>query len=242
MKNAHYLFEIWRGEGRAAGKYSRYEVPKSEISTVLEGIIYIIENLDPTVTARYACRMEICGSCSMEINGKPRMACSAIAEDLGTDTIRIAPMKHFEVVRDLVVDIEPMFDKYRKVKPYIVREDEDYSHELKQTPEEFRKYEQYSMCIKCGLCMSACPILGSNPDYLGPAPLTAALRYNLDSRDSGRKARVEIADTEDGTVRCHFAGECTEVCPKDVDPSFAIQKLRWEGVKQKISGIFRRDG
>lgn len=240
MSDDHYVFEIWRGDGKSKGKYSEYKVPKDKISTVLEGIIYVIEHLDPTVTARYACRMEICGSCAMDINGKPKMACSAIADHLGTDRIRIDPMKHFEVVKDLVVDIEPLFEKYKEVKPYIVREEEDYSHELKQTPEQFKKYEQYSMCIKCGLCMSACPIVGSNPDYLGPAPLTAILRYNLDSRDEGKKMRVYIADTEDGTVRCHFAGECTEVCPKDVDPSFAIQKLRWQGVKQKFAGIFKR--
>ncbi len=240
MSESHYEFEIWRSDGKGGGRYSRYKVPKHEVSTVLEGIIWVIENLDPTVTARYACRMEICGSCSMEINGKPRMACSTIVDELGTDRIRIDPMKHYEVVKDLVVDIEPLFDKYREAKPYIIREEEDYSHELKQTPEEFKLYEQFSMCIKCGLCMAACPIVGSNPDYLGPAPLTAILRYNLDSRDEGKKYRIELADTEDGTVRCHFAGECTEVCPKDVDPSFAIQKLRWEGVKEKFKGIFRR--
>lgn len=240
MSNEFYEFEIWRGMEGTKGSFSLYRVPRDAISTVLEGIIYVIENLDPTLTARYACRMEICGSCSMEINGKPRMACSTIAQDLHADRIRIEPLKHYKVVKDLVVDIEPLFDKYREAKPYIIRKEEDYSREIRQTPEQFKLYEQYSMCIKCGLCMAACPIVGTNPDYLGPAPLTAVLRYNLDSRDEGARYRLQIADTEDGTVRCHFAGECTEVCPKDVDPSFAIQKLRWDGVKQGFRDLFRR--
>lgn len=240
MPEEYYEFEVWRGTDRKQGKFSVYRVPRNKISTVLEGITYIIENLDPTLTARYACRMEICGSCSMEINGKPRMACSTIAEDLRSDRIKVEPLKHYPVIKDLVVDIEPFFDKYRSVKPYIIREKEDYTEPLSQTPAQFKKYEQYSMCIKCGLCMAACPIVGTNPDYLGPAPLTAVLRYNLDNRDQGRKYRIEIADSEDGTVRCHFAGECTEVCPKDVDPSFAIQKLRWDGVKHSFKMIFKR--
>lgn len=241
MSEDHYEFKVWRSEGEKAGKYSAYKVPKSEISTVLEGLLYIIENLDPTVTARYACRMEICGSCAMEINGKPRMACSTIANKLGTETITVDPMKHYRVVKDLVVDIDPLFDKYKKGQPYIIRKEEDYSKELLQSPKQFKMYEQYSMCIKCGLCMAACPIVGTNPDYMGPAPLTAVLRYNRDSRDEAGKYRIKISESDDGTVRCHFAGECTEVCPKDVDPSFAIQKLRWDGVKDKFRGFFGRN-
>ena len=240
MAGNDYKFEIWKGDKNSKGKIFTYSVPRDKISTVLEGITYVIENLDPTLTARYACRMEICGSCSMEINGKPRMACSTIAEDLGTSTIRVEPLKHFEVIKDLVVDIQPLFDKYKEVKPYIIREDEDSKEKMLQTPEEFKLYEEYSMCIKCGLCMAACPILATDPDYLGPAPLAAIARYNLDSRDQGSRYRLEIAEGENGVDRCHFAGECAEVCPKDVNPSFAIQKLRWETVKADVKRAFRR--
>lgn len=241
MPSDSYNFEIRRMNESGKTRIDRYSVPKKRISTVLEGLIYISENLDGTLSFRHSCRMEICGSCSMEINGKPRMACSTIAEGLGKDTIKIAPLPHYEVIRDLVVDIEPFFDKYRKVKPYIIREEEEKPEgELLQTPEQFRDYEQYSMCIKCGLCVAACPISGTDGDYLGPAALVAALRHNLDNRDQGKAQRLEIVGSEEGTIRCHLAGECTEVCPKDVDPSLAIQKLRRSGIYYEFGSFLRR--
>ncbi len=241
MSGENYTFEVRRTNLDGRTRIDRFEVPKSKISTVLEGLIYINENLDGTLSFRHSCRMEICGSCSMEINGKPKMSCSTIAESLKTDKIRIGPLPHYEVIKDLVVDIEPFFDKYRQVKPYIIREEPDSSTgELLQTPEQFKVYEQYSMCIKCGLCLAACPISGSDDEYLGPAALVAALRYNLDNRDQGKGERLDIVGNEHGTSRCHFAGECSEACPKDVDPSLAIQILRRQGVGHEIKSIFRR--
>lgn len=240
MSGNEYEFTIKRKDDHGKVSYSDYSVPKDRISTVFEGLLYIKENLDQTLSMRYSCTMEICGSCAVEVNGKPKMACSTIASSLKTDKIRVEPIRHFDVIKDLVVDLDSFFDKYRKGLPYIIREDDgDYSSELLQTPEQFQKYEQYSMCIKCGLCMAACPIVGTDEDYLGPASLTAVLRYNLDSRDEGGKYRLEAIGTEEGTSRCHYAGECSEVCPKGVDPSSAIQKLRWQVFKHEISGLIR---
>ncbi len=242
MTRAEYEFNVKRKDDGGRVSYSRYMVPKDRISTVLEGLIYITENLDQTLSVRYSCRMEICGSCGMEINGKPKMACSTIASKLGTDKIRVEPLKHYNVVKDLVVDIDPFFEKYREGLPYIIRSDDgNYSSELKQTPEEFKEYEKYSMCIKCGLCLDACPIAGTDPDYIGPAAMAGVLRYNLDSRDQGSKYRLEIINGEEGTSRCHFVGECSEACPKGVDPSFAIQLLRSQGLKHEMAKIFRRE-
>ena len=241
METENYVFLIKRDDNNGNSRFDRFNVPKKKISTVLEGLVYISENLDGTLSFRHSCRMEICGSCSMQINGKPRMACSTIAESLGTDTIRVSPLPHYPVIKDLVVDIDPFFEKYRKVKPYIIREDDkEPAVELLQTPEQFKIYEQYSMCIKCGLCLAACPISGSDGDYLGPAALAAALRFNLDSRDQGTPIRLEITGGENGTSRCHYAGECTEVCPKDVDPSKAIQLLRRSGISHELKNAFRR--
>lgn len=241
MSSDEYVFEIRRQDEQGHVRTDSYNVPKKKISTVLEGLIYINENLDGTLSFRHSCRMEICGSCSMEINGKPRMACSTIAESLKKDRIKVGPLPHYEVLKDLVVDIDPFFDKYRVVKPYLIRNhDEQIQGELYQTPAQFKVYEQFSMCIKCGLCLAACPISGSDDDYLGPAALVAALRYNLDNRDQGSAERLEIVGGENGAARCHFAGECSEACPKDVDPSLAIQKLRRAGVGHEISSIFRR--
>lgn len=240
MSGNEYEFTIKRKNDEGKVYDSTYKVPKDKISTVFEGLLYIKENLDQTLAMRYSCTMEICGSCSVEVNGKPKMACSTIAASLKTDKIRVEPLKHFKVIKDLVVELDPFFDKYKKVKPYIMREDDGkYESELLQTHEQFEEYEKYSMCIKCGLCMAACPIVGTDEDYLGPAPLTAVLRYNLDSRDEGKGYRIEAIGTEEGTSRCHFAGECTEACPKGVDPSFAIQKLRWQVFKHEVSGLFK---
>lgn len=240
MSAESYDFEIRRQDDSGNVSYSSYRVPKKSISTVFEGLLYIKEHLDQTLSMRYSCTMEICGSCAVNINGKPKMACSTIAADLHTDHVKVEPMKHYKVIKDLVVDLDSFFDKYRSVKPYLIRDDEgDYSAELPQTPKQFKEYEQYSMCIKCGLCLSACPIVGTDEDYIGPAALTAVLRYNLDSRDQGKRFRLEAIGTEEGTSRCHFAGECSEVCPKGVDPSFAIQKLRWQSFKHEIGKVFR---
>lgn len=241
MVSENYEFVIKRKTEHGVSRQDRFLVPKKKISTVLEGLVYISENLDGTLSFRHSCRMEICGSCSMEINGKPKMACSTIAGSLGKGTIKVSPLPHYEVIKDLVVDIEPFFDKYRAVKPYVIRNNEDKpSSELLQTPEQFKLYEQYSMCIKCGLCLAACPISGSDEDYLGPAALAAALRFNLDSRDGGSGIRLEITDTDEGIARCHYAGECSEVCPKDVDPSKAIQLLRRAAISHELKKVFRR--
>ncbi|KJE48638.1 MULTISPECIES: succinate dehydrogenase iron-sulfur subunit [Acidiplasma] len=218
--------------------YDNYNVPADKASTVLEALLYIKENIDQTLSFRYSCRMEICGSCGMEINGRPRMACSTQLASLHSDIIKISPLPHYNVIKDLVVDFDPFFDKYKKVKPYIIRDDDgNYSAEIPQTPEQFNEFKGYAQCIKCGLCMAACPVVGTDENYLGPAPLTALFRYNIDNRDQGIMYRIDIANSDDGTSRCHFAGECTEACPKDVRPSFAIQKLRVQGLKYELKNI-----
>ena len=240
METENYEFSVKRKDDSGKVSFSIFQVPKSKISTVLEGLIYIKENIDQTLAFRFSCTMEICGSCSMVINGKPRMACSTIASSLRSDSIMVEPLSHYRVIKDLIVDIDPFFSKYREIKPYVISEDEGpYTSELKQTREEEKEYLDFSLCIKCGLCLAACPTMGSDPGYLGPAALTAALRYNLDSRDNGEMQRLEVVGTEDGASRCHYAGECTEVCPKNVDPSAAIQTLRRQSLKGEFSLLLR---
>ena len=162
--------------------------------TVLDGLHYIKENLDQTLAWRYSCRMGVCGSCGMLINGVPALACNTqILEVAGTGSA-LGPLPNFDIVRDLVPDLTAMFEKHRALTPFISRDEaeiNDPAGEYYQSPEDLERYLQFSFCIKCGCCMSACPTLATDTRYLGPMPLTQAFRYNNDTRDgaAGRASR-----------------------------------------------------
>lgn len=207
-----------------------YTVPVREGMTVLDGLHYIKDNLDPTLAWRYSCRMGICGSCGMLLNGRPSLACNTQILHIADVSLSVAPLPNFEIIRDLVPDLWTMFDKHRAVKPFVVRQDEteinDPSGEFCQSPEQLESYLQFTYCIKCGCCMAACPTLATDARYVGPMPLTAAQRYNADTRDEGRRDRSAVTGGSTGVFRCHYAGECSRVCPKGVDPARALQLLK----------------
>ncbi|HVO63826.1 MAG TPA: succinate dehydrogenase iron-sulfur subunit [Terriglobales bacterium] len=207
-----------------------YAVRVSAGMTVLDGLHYIKENLDPTLAWRYSCRMGICGSCGMLLNARPSLACNTQILHIADDNLTVAPLPNFVIIRDLVPDLWTMFDKHRLVKPYILRSDEaeinDPAGEFYQTPGQLESYLQFTYCIKCGCCMAACPTLATDARYLGPMPLTAAQRYNADNRDEGRHERNVVAGSSTGVFRCHYAGECSRACPKGVDPARALQLLK----------------
>ena len=207
-----------------------FDVPVYEGMTVLDGLHYIKDNLDSTLVWRSSCRMGVCGSCGMLLNGRPGLACTTQTLKIAKSTLAIAPLPNFDIIRDLVPDLSMMFDKHRLVRPYIVRsnasEIEDPIGEFYQTPQELEEYLQFTYCIKCGCCMAACPTLATDAHYLGPMPLTAAQRYNADTRDDGRAERNQATGSSRGAFRCHYAGECSRVCPKGVDPAKAVQLLK----------------
>lgn len=211
-------------------KFVEYRVPVDEYTRVLDTLLWVKENIDPTLNLRYSCRMAMCGSCGMVINNKPRLACKTMVKDLKTDIVEVKPLSKFKVVRDLVVEMDDLFDKHRSVKPYLIRKDADEQENpvefYSQTPKELREYIQYAYCIMCGLCSSSCPIFRSEGVYLGPQALAQAFRYLADSRDEGFDVREKILNSDRGVWRCHFAGECSEACPKGVEPAEAIQRLR----------------
>ena len=144
----------------------------------------------------------------------------------------MAPLPNFAIIRDLVPDLGPMIERHQELKPYIVRDDvaerENPTGEFFQSAHELEQYLQFSYCIKCGSCMAACPTYATDPDYSGPMPLAQAHRYNADTRDAGLAARKELLAGSAGPWRCHFAGECSAVCPKGVDPAKAIQLMKRE--------------
>ncbi len=224
-------FHIWRYmPGDAKPHPASYRVPVHPGMTVLEGLHHIKQHLEPGLAWRYSCRMGICGSCGVLVNGKPALACNTQIADVGGSELTLAPLPNFPVIRDLVPDLMPMFDKHRAVMPFIRRPDQseidDPEGEFYQSPEDLEEYLQFSFCIKCGCCMAACPTLATDARYLGPMPLAQAYRYNNDTRDACSDERSDAAGAANGAFRCHYAGECSRVCPKGVDPAKAIQHLK----------------
>ncbi len=228
------LFRIRRFDPASADEpaWRDYEVAHSPGLTVLDGLWAIKQSTEPTLSWRSSCRMGICGSCGMLINGRPRLACNTQVSELASGVVAVAPLPNFAIVRDLVPDLTPMFDAHAAILPFVVREDveerERPTGEFGQAPHELERYLQFSYCIKCGCCMAGCPTTATDPVYAGPMPLAQAHRYNSDSRDGGFAARRVVLAGERGPWRCHAAGECSRVCPKGVDPARAIQLMRRE--------------
>ena len=210
-------------------KFMEFKVPVEKWTTVLEAILDVKKHFDHSIAVRYSCRQATCGSCGMIINGKPRLACFTKISELNSDTVTVEPMNNFPIIRDLAVRFERLFDSHHKVKPYLISDSSDVSDgqkEYKQSPEELEQFVQFSNCIKCGLCNSACPTMTTDTSFIGPQALAQAYRYVADSRDKGKNERLKIIDESHGIWRCHFAGSCSQVCPKGVDPAMGIQLLR----------------
>ena len=198
--------------------------------TVLDGLRTIKETQSPTLAWRSSCRMGVCGSCGMFINGHPRLACNTQVTELNSLPVTVAPLPNFAIIRDLVPDLQPMFDAHRALHPHILRDDEaemyEPTGEYFQSSEELERFLQFTYCIKCGCCMAACPTYATDATYSGPMPLTQAHRYNADSRDGGFALRKQVLAGELGPWKCHYAGECSQACPKGVDPARAIQLMK----------------
>jgi len=205
-----------------------YEVPFRKDWVVLDALTYIKDNVDGSLSFRWSCRMGICGSCGMMVDGEPKLTCATFLSDYAPGPVRVEPLKHFPVIRDLVTAFTDFLVKLKEVKPWIIRRDEERapSRELLQTPAQLDAYKQFSMCINCMLCYAACPVYGLDPGFAGPAAIALAQRYNLDSRDEGSAQRMQVLSSHEGIWGCTFVGECSKVCPKNVDPAAAIQRYK----------------
>jgi fumarate reductase iron-sulfur subunit len=218
----------YRPEHRPDPYFDEFDVPYREDMVVLDALNHIKDDLDGSLTYRWSCRMGVCGSCGMMVNGVPQLTCSTFLREFDSEPIVVEPLENFPVIRDLVIDMSDFLEKLKEVKPWVIREKEGLVEdgEYLQTPEEVDRYKQFSMCINCMLCYSACPVYGQDPDFLGPAVIALARRYDLDSRDQGRAQREEALGVDTGIWDCTFVGECSVVCPKDVDPAAAIQRTK----------------
>jgi succinate dehydrogenase / fumarate reductase, iron-sulfur subunit len=194
---------------------------------VLDGLIQIKSTVDSTLTFRRSCREGICGSCAMNINGVNRLACTTAMEDLG-NTIKVYPLPHMPVVKDLVPDLTTFYAQYASVKPWLqTQTPPPPDAERLQTKEEQEKIDRPAACILCACCSTSCPSYGWNSDrFLGPAALLAAYRWIIDSRDESTGERLDQLEDPFRLYRCHTIMNCTDVCPKDLNPARAIAEIK----------------
>jgi fumarate reductase iron-sulfur subunit len=218
----------YRGEQDPTPTLQTYDVPYREDWVVLDAINYIKDEIDGTLAYRWSCRMGVCGSCGMMINGVPKLSCATFLKDYYPAPVRVEPLANFPVERDLIIVLDDFMEKLTSVKPWIIREEDTplSMGEYRQSPAELERYKQFSMCINCMLCYSACPVYGMDNRFLGPAATALAQRYSMDSRDQGRAQRQEIVAGHEGIWDCTLVGQCTVVCPANVDPAAAIQQAK----------------
>jgi succinate dehydrogenase / fumarate reductase, iron-sulfur subunit len=219
--------------------FRTYEIAVKPSWTVIDCLNEIRSHHDSTLAFRRSCRGGICGSCAMNINRKNLLACETMVATLGKKAITIRPLPHFEIIRDLVVDLTCFFRAIERIRPF-AHGDKKPDQEIVQTPAERKKLDGLYECILCGACTSACPSFWYNDRYPGPAALLKTFRFVADSRDQASGERLQAADTGDGAWQCHTIFNCVEACPKGLNPTKAIQQLKrrifsytWRSSKKK---------
>jgi fumarate reductase iron-sulfur subunit len=218
---------VWRGG--EDGRYQDFDVPRRESQTVLDIVTHIQRHLDPTLAYRFACRVGMCGSCAMTVNGTPRWTCRTHVDKVAkAGALRIGPLANMPVVRDLVADMREFFDKWARAKgqfaPTRTRDDEFVAVNPASAPR--READAGIECIGCGVCYAACDVVKWNRDYLGPAALNRAWTLVNDQRDGGQAARLKAVSGDAGCHSCHTMMSCTELCPKELSPTRSIAGLK----------------
>jgi succinate dehydrogenase / fumarate reductase, iron-sulfur subunit len=219
-----------------AVRWEEHTVPYELNLTVLEGLFYILENYDGSICFRHCCRASICGSCAMYINGAYRLACQTNVRHLNGDVVTVEPMPHLPLVKDLVCEMDDFFAKYEYIEPWLIRNSKEPEREILQSPEDRHKLNMPVDCILCGCCYSSCPSVWGEENYLGPAALLKAYRFEVDSRDEARKERMPLWANERGVYRCHTIMNCAEACPKELNPTEGIQWLKKAAVRRRLFG------
>lgn len=230
-------FRIWRSDpdDSRRGAFKDYTIEVQQAWTVLDALNEIKWRHDGSLAYRRSCRHGICGSCAMTIDGKNTLACELQVSECRKGVVTVEPLRSFPVLRDLVVDQTDFFARYDSVKPYLVcSKAPPTDKERLQSPEERKLIDGTWECILCGACTSSCPVYWSDQRFLGPAALLKAYRYIFDSRDEGLEERMGVLDNKFGLWRCHTIFNCVEACPKALNPTEAIVKLRRRVMAEKI--------
>jgi len=208
------------------GYFQEYLIDYNEGWTVLDYLNYIKWEVDGTLTYRRSCRSAICGSCAMKINKVNRLACNTQIKELNSKVVTVEPLKSFNVIRDLVVDMTEFYEKLEAIKPWLITNKPLGDKEILQTNEERNRIDEPIMCILCGSCTASCPSYWYNKEYLGPAALYKAFRFAFDTRDDALHERLDIVNDKNGVLRCHTIFNCVEACPKKLNPTHGIAELK----------------
>ena len=205
--------------------WKEYEVEVDPTDRLLDALHQVKWYQDGTLAFRRSCAHGVCGSDAMTVNSVNRLACKVLMSELGTK-VTVEPLRGFPVVKDLVVDMEPFFGKYRSIKPYLISYEPDPPVERYQSPEERATFDDTTKCILCGACTGSCPSFWGNNDYVGPAAIVQAHRFIFDSRDQGANERLEVLNDRDGVWRCRTIFNCVGACPREIDVTRAIGEVK----------------
>ncbi|MCD6028294.1 MAG: succinate dehydrogenase and fumarate reductase iron-sulfur protein [Thermomicrobiales bacterium] len=221
-----YTFRIKRYDPDVDVKphFEEYVIDLEPTDRVLDGLNEIKWHHDGTLTYRRSCAHGVCGSDAMRINGRNYLACKTLMKEFGRK-ITIEPLIAFPVIKDLVVDMDPFFDGYKSIKPYLIAGEAPAAERL-QTPEQLERYEDATKCILCAACTSSCPIMWTNERFVGPAAIVNAARFIYDSRDEGAADRLRILNTQSGVWRCRTVFNCTEAWPRDIEVTKHIEEVK----------------
>ncbi len=235
----HLTVTVQRGGPDAPMRPQTFEVPAYDNQTVLDVVSWIQQNTDPTLTYRFACRVGMCGSCAMMVNGVPRWTCRThVSKVLKGNTIEVGPLRNLPVIKDLAADMDPFFDKWvaAEGRHHPTGTRDDAIEAIDPVASERQEANAGIECINCSVCYSACDTVAGNPDYLGPAALQRAWTLYNDAKDSDRDAILDAVSGKGGCHSCHSMGSCTTYCPNELDPLSAILGLKRATAKRFFGG------
>ena len=230
--------------GNAEKSWSeQFSVPAHDNQTILDVVSWIQQNADPTLTYRFACRVGMCGSCAMMVNGVPRWTCRThVNKAIKGDRLEIAPLHNLPVIKDLAADMDPFFDKWVAAEGYHhpSRSRDEPIAPITEDSKERQQANAGIECINCAVCYAGCDTVAANNEYLGPAALQRAWTLVNDSRDSNQQGILDAVSGGGGCHNCHSMGSCTAYCPNELDPTSAIAGLKQKTASNLLSNLFRR--
>jgi len=246
LRMPEILVRVQRSPEKSGARphFETHHITLAEKASVLDALFTLQRGPCPDLAFRFSCRVGMCGSCAMVVNGHERLTCSTLVEAVGPE-LRIEPLRNLPVVRDLAVNLKPFFAAYQSSMPHFVPRDDLDPGEFYPIPHdsaEWKALDHQPQCIDCGSCYSACTLVTLNPRYLGPMALHRALNLIADPRDKARSERLSLVAGEAGVFRCHTLGNCRDVCPRGISPTQSIQRLKrmatFEWFRKILSRVF----